>query len=459
MLLGGENHTFENSNCGVSSVRILYRIYLSSSPSGSFSSINLPFAPAQTLPNPAGDKFWQISSSNNGPMTVNLLNGLSSGSYTIEFYYEAIAGCNGNTNFTIYDNNGGANFTNTFSVIDIPPTPTINTTPATCSASGSSSISNYNSAYSYTFNPSGPGAGPAISGVIPGTNYSVSASNGSCGPSSSASFTNPIQLATPTAPTSVNSSAAEVCINTSVTLSGNCSSGIIKWYSDAGLITSISSPVTPTSGSISTGFDNIYYATCEDNGCKSPSSSTVVKSFDCTLPIKLLSFKGDQIENGVQVNWTVTEMVNFSRFELEKSSNAISFEKIHTVWTQKNISVQQSFGFRDTYTTKGNNYYRLKMVDQDGSSVYSKIIGVNFKEGAEYAFVENPVNDKTISLKTNIGNPIIKVMSITGIELPISILSKNGAYHIVLKESTVPGIYILNVLGDSKKMSIRVFVN
>lgn len=456
VLLGGENHTFENNNCGVSSVIMFYRIFPSGSPSGSFNTMNLTFV--NTGP-PLGDKFWQISSTNNGPMTTNLLSGLSGGNYTIEFYYEATAGCNGGPNFIIYDSNGGANFTNTFTVIDIPSTPTITTTPATCSAAGSGSISNYNAAYTYTFSNGGLSAGPAINGAVAGTTYTVSASNGACGPSPTASFTNPVQLATPTAPTSLNASVTQVCINNPVNLTGNCASGTLQWFSDAGLTSPISSPVTPITGGISSGIDNVYYATCENNGCKSSSMNITVKSYNCPLPVKLLSFSGNQLENLNQINWTVSNMVNFDRFELEKSSNAISFEKIHTVLGEKNNLTQHSFSVKDTFASIGNNYYRLKMIDKDGSLTYSKIIAIKFEVGAEYAFIENPVKNNTIFLKTNIESPMVKVWTTTGSELPISIIKKNGFYNISMKESTVSGNYILKVFGKTKAVSLRLLID
>ena len=81
--------------------------------------------------------------------------------------------------------------------------PTISSTPATCSAAGTSTISNYNASYSYAFTPSGPsiGAGGLISGMTVGTSYTVTATNGSCTSTASASFSNAAMLPTPAIPT------------------------------------------------------------------------------------------------------------------------------------------------------------------------------------------------------------------------------------------------------------------
>ncbi len=85
----------------------MYRIYPTGSPSGSFTAVNLPWV--VNLPNP-GDQQWQTTSAG-----IDLLNSLSDGNYTLEIYYEAST--NGvNAPATIYDNNGGANYTATFTV-------------------------------------------------------------------------------------------------------------------------------------------------------------------------------------------------------------------------------------------------------------------------------------------------------------------------------------------------------
>lgn len=85
-----------------------------------------------------------------------------------------------------------------------PATPTINTTAPTCSADGSSSISNYGTGLTYTFTPTGPTVSStgAISGMTVGTSYKVTSTNaGNCISSSSASFSNAAMLTVPAAPT------------------------------------------------------------------------------------------------------------------------------------------------------------------------------------------------------------------------------------------------------------------
>ncbi|MEZ4853261.1 choice-of-anchor L domain-containing protein [Flavobacterium sp.] len=89
-------------------------------------------------------------------------------------------------------------------ILVTPDVPTITTTPPSCSANGSSTISNYDPMFTYSFTPNdgtSVGAGGVISGMVIGTSYTVTASNGSCTSGSSLSFSNAAMLTTPDVPT------------------------------------------------------------------------------------------------------------------------------------------------------------------------------------------------------------------------------------------------------------------
>ena len=71
-------------------------------------------------------------------------------------------------------------------------TPTISSTAATCSSAGTSTVTNYVATETYTFSPAGPtvGAGGAITGMIPATNYTLVAGSGICAAPASVPFSN-----------------------------------------------------------------------------------------------------------------------------------------------------------------------------------------------------------------------------------------------------------------------------
>ncbi|WP_185288096.1 hypothetical protein [Chryseobacterium lactis] len=153
-------------------------------------------------------------------------------------------------------------------MLPTPVTPTVSTTPAICSASGTATISNYNSAYTYTFSPSGPsvGAGGIISGMTVGTNYIVTAKNSSCTSASSTSFSIAAMLPTPVTPT-VSTTPASCSAAGTATIS-NYNSAYAYTFSPSG-------PSVGAGGIISgmTAGTN-YTVTAKSAGCTSTASAS-----------------------------------------------------------------------------------------------------------------------------------------------------------------------------------------
>ncbi len=138
---------------------------------------------------------------------------------------EVINGATPGTTYSVTSTNNGCasapvSFTNDTQLPAVPA-PAIQTDVATCSSPGSSTITNYNAGYNYTFSPSGPmiGAGGVISGSVPGTTYDVSSSNGSCS-SFPVSFSDAAQLISP----------AQPLINTTIATCSTASSSMVSNY-------------------------------------------------------------------------------------------------------------------------------------------------------------------------------------------------------------------------------------
>ena len=105
LLKGAEHNVWKCGGCDLTSTRLNYRIYLTASPVGSYSSINIPYFSGGNNGCGGQDQQWKSSSN-----SINLLSGLTiQGNYTIEVYSDASTGC-GNA----YASNNGNNYKATF---------------------------------------------------------------------------------------------------------------------------------------------------------------------------------------------------------------------------------------------------------------------------------------------------------------------------------------------------------
>jgi trimeric autotransporter adhesin len=110
------------------------------------------------------------------------------------------------------------------------------------------------------------------------------------------------------------------------------------------------------------------------------------------LPLSLISFSGKSTENGNELNWQTANEVAFSHFEVEKSETTHKFNKIGVVKGSK----AESYWYNDPLASlpyQKTLFYRLKMVDFDGSFKYSKIIAFENKPHSELSIYPNPTSD------------------------------------------------------------------
>ncbi|MCB0514406.1 MAG: hypothetical protein KDC60_08255, partial [Bacteroidetes bacterium] len=98
------------------------------------------------------------------------------------------------------------------------------------------------------------------------------------------------------------------------------------------------------------------------------------------LPIELLSFTGYNDGDVNVLNWVTASERNSSKFEIEKSSDASTFEYIGEVPAAGNSIIELGYNFIDPNPQFGDNYYRLKMIDSDGTFKYSEIINIKVRE-------------------------------------------------------------------------------
>ncbi len=112
------------------------------------------------------------------------------------------------------------------------------------------------------------------------------------------------------------------------------------------------------------------------------------------LPVKLLYFKGNA-EGGVnKLTWATSTEINAGYYSIERSSDGREFTAIGRVDAAGNTNANTYYSFNDNSFSKGINYYRLKVVDKDGSYNYSSIIAL--KDGAPANIVSvypNPAKD------------------------------------------------------------------
>jgi len=90
------------------------------------------------------------------------------------------------------------------------------------------------------------------------------------------------------------------------------------------------------------------------------------------LPVELTRFEGLAEGCLVNVSWTTASEEAFNFYQLERSTDGVKFKTIQKI-NAAGGNFSQSYQYRDE-EANGLNYYRLKMVDLDGSFTYSDVL-------------------------------------------------------------------------------------
>lgn len=113
------------------------------------------------------------------------------------------------------------------------------------------------------------------------------------------------------------------------------------------------------------------------------------------LPVTLLGFEGKMVNNTAQLAWKTATEQNSMGFEIEKSNDGVTFHKIGYVAAAGNSTDTRSYQFTDENITHADNYYRLKLLDINGSATYSKVLLLKYftQPLTKVKLLRNPVQD------------------------------------------------------------------
>ncbi|KAA0992736.1 T9SS type A sorting domain-containing protein [Dyadobacter aurulentus] len=123
------------------------------------------------------------------------------------------------------------------------------------------------------------------------------------------------------------------------------------------------------------------------------SFASVTAAQEGALPVMLVSFDVTKAENEAVLQWQTTSEVNSSFFEIQQSNDAKRWNILGSVESAANSKTLKRYSFKDVLRS-GTNYYRLKMVDLDGSFAYSAIRNLRNEHSEMVTAYPNPVEDK-----------------------------------------------------------------
>ncbi len=175
------------------------------------------------------------------------------------------------------------------------------------------------------------------------------------------------------------------------------------------------------------------------------------------LPVTWLYINGQWQNNAAQIKWGTASETNTKYFEIEHSSNGISYSKVGTVAAAGNSSLTERYEFLHTSPTLGKNYYRIKQIDLDGRFTYSTIIVLQKSDLLTNTLIApNPVHNETTVYFGEEGSKTLQLINLNGNILRTDNIGPSINRYTIKLDKLSPGLYLLRLQTTNETTTHKI---
>jgi hypothetical protein len=182
------------------------------------------------------------------------------------------------------------------------------------------------------------------------------------------------------------------------------------------------------------------------------------------LPVELLSFTAVCNNGAGLLEWSTASEINNAYFVIEKSKDLKTFTAIAFMNGMGSTSQISKYEFIDKSLFKGNNYYRLKQVDDDGREVVLGVVVLNCdrenSQNGQLIVYPNPFNDNLFVVVEDFYDTQFNLVVYDEIGKEVyrkKCTTETGFYQTTLELRTLlPGVYYLHLVSDRYNINSKI---
>lgn len=175
------------------------------------------------------------------------------------------------------------------------------------------------------------------------------------------------------------------------------------------------------------------------------------------LPVNFIGLVANKVDNGINVRWDVGDEVNVQEYQLERSTNGVSFSSVGTVTASR----KTVYAFTDPSVKGGDVFYRVKSVDVGGATKYSGIIRVrnNNSFSNNIKVYPSPVQNQLTIQHTQLASKAsVTISTMDGKVLKVMTPSIGASNTMIDVTSFKSGMYIVKLDHGNGKVETATFV-
>ena len=174
------------------------------------------------------------------------------------------------------------------------------------------------------------------------------------------------------------------------------------------------------------------------------------------MPLSLIgSINAVKSNNNIIVSWRTANEINVDKFTIEKSADARNFVNVGNVIA--NNAANNTYSFTDNNNNASIIYYRLKMLDKDGTFKYSGIASVKNDKGNTIAVYPNPVKDNaTIQHAAALNNATVSIADVAGKIIKNYNVTAGSSQTVINTSMLTKGAYTIIFYNNGVKQSTQL---
>lgn len=183
------------------------------------------------------------------------------------------------------------------------------------------------------------------------------------------------------------------------------------------------------------------------------------------LPVVLATFTTTaEGPTAVRLAWATASEQNSAAFDVERSLDGTSFERIGTVAAAGGSSTPRNYGFVDNQVPTPRNpqiplYYRLRQVDLNGIFAYSPVRAVvlpgQTSAAAGLALFPNPVHGGAATLRGAVPGTVVTIFDALGRLVTSAPADAAGTTTLALPAGLPAGVYVVRAGNKALRLTVE----
>lgn len=180
------------------------------------------------------------------------------------------------------------------------------------------------------------------------------------------------------------------------------------------------------------------------------------------LPITLTDLKATREAGDVILTWKTLAEINNKSFAIQRSGDGQQYETIGQVAGAGNSTLERSYRFTDNEPPDGQTYYRIRQIDNNGSSQYFPAVLVDEVVLEDnFEVFPNPAGSSDLRIRVRSELDFtVSVVNVAGKQVyAAQVPGQSRLTELTVSAELESGIYLIYVVSEQSVKTKRIVIN